>query len=401
MKKQTLAALIAIVILLALTVCAPDLLEERTDYYNQLVAEKLFGEGGDSGDYDGYDEPDENDDSDYIGDTEPAEDGGFAAPEITENPPEPTDLPAPVLTLVPTAEPTASPEPKPIIELPMDDFSAGLIPITDNYYQELRSAFSGDAVMYSVYKDDSIYVEVHTEDISGATFHIARVKIAHPSQLRTAVASKIGSSSKMGTTDMATKMNAVVAINGDYYTYRKAAAFIVRQGEVLQQKPGTLDQLVIDYDGNFHIITAEDKTQALSELSGNIYQAFSFGPALVVDGAVTEKRPYSFDASGVSNQRTAIGQIGELEYLLVVVDGRMDTSAGITCWDLAKVMADMGCINAYNLDGGGSATMTWRGERVNTREHSGDRSISDSICFVTSTGWTQEDIKNMLLGLGK
>ena len=49
----------------------------------------------------------------------------------------------------------------------------------------------------------------------------------------------------------------------------------------------------------------------------------------------------------------AVGQLGELEYLLVVVDGRGAADAeGCDVATLAQFMYDQGCTQAYNLDGG-------------------------------------------------
>ena len=83
-----------------------------------------------------------------------------------------------------------------------------------------------------------------------------------------------------------------------------------------------------------------------------------------------------------SNPRTAIGQIGEGHYVMVVSDGRTDESAGLSVYELAQVMADLGCETAYNLDGGGSSTMYFNGAVVNnpTSGHGiKERSVSDIV----------------------
>jgi exopolysaccharide biosynthesis protein len=67
------------------------------------------------------------------------------------------------------------------------------------------------------------------------------------------------------------------------------------------------------------------------------------------------------DQSMTSNPRTAIGIIDNLHYVFVVSDGRTSQSAGLTLYELANIMKDLGCTTAYNLDGGGSSTMYFNG----------------------------------------
>jgi exopolysaccharide biosynthesis protein len=66
-----------------------------------------------------------------------------------------------------------------------------------------------------------------------------------------------------------------------------------------------------------------------------------------------------------SNPRTAIGQISELHYIMLVSDGRTYESEGLSLLNLAELLKEQGCETAYNLDGGGSSTMYFNGEVIN------------------------------------
>jgi exopolysaccharide biosynthesis protein len=70
-------------------------------------------------------------------------------------------------------------------------------------------------------------------------------------------------------------------------------------------------------------------------------------------------------ANPSGNPRTAIAYLGECHYLFVVADGRTDQSKGPTLLELATVLRELGAETAYNLDGGGSATMYFNGRLVN------------------------------------
>ena len=84
-----------------------------------------------------------------------------------------------------------------------------------------------------------------------------------------------------------------------------------------------------------------------------------------------------------SNPRTAIGYLGNNHYVFVVSDGRTSESAGLSLYELATFMKELGVVDAYNLDGGGSSTMVFKGEIINnptTNGHSNqERSVSDIV----------------------
>ena len=85
----------------------------------------------------------------------------------------------------------------------------------------------------------------------------------------------------------------------------------------------------------------------------------------------------------IREPRTAIGQVDANHYVLVVADGRRDgwSDKGMTLQELQQVFVEQGCKVAYNLDGGGSATMILGSERVNKTSGSRERDVSDIVYF--------------------
>jgi exopolysaccharide biosynthesis protein len=55
--------------------------------------------------------------------------------------------------------------------------------------------------------------------------------------------------------------------------------------------------------------------------------------------------------------RTCLGIMSEHKILLITVDGRSDQAHGMSLHELADFLEMLGCIEAINLDGGGSTTM--------------------------------------------
>ncbi|MGD6817951.1 phosphodiester glycosidase family protein [Metabacillus sp. 113a] len=89
--------------------------------------------------------------------------------------------------------------------------------------------------------------------------------------------------------------------------------------------------------------------------------------------------------------RTAVGMNAEGEIFFVVIDGRAPGySEGITVFELRDMMAELGAVEALNLDGGGSSTFAARqpGEEglsiVNRPSDGFERSVANSFLITTS-----------------
>ena len=254
------------------------------------------------------------------------------------------------------------------------------------------------------YKDQSISVQVETREMDGITVNIAFVRIADPSQLRTAVAGDVQNKRVDNLETIAGNVNPVIAMNGDLYTQLpEKKTFEVRMGEKIRMKTNNVkDILVIDDLGDFHLfirsegLHKEDHPYYLSQVKEEgrkITNVFTFGPALVKDGVLIDQKQnenYSY-APNYKNPRSAIGQTGELSYVMVIVSGVRGTKdGGATFAELARIMYDLGCVQAYNLDGGNTAQMIMAGPDGELKYNfsgdlaAGDRGIKDIIYFATA-----------------
>jgi exopolysaccharide biosynthesis protein len=137
--------------------------------------------------------------------------------------------------------------------------------------------------------------------------------------------------------------------------------------------------LVIDVNGNFHIISPMTEAE-YAKLDVPVMQSFAFGPALVVNGEVQDIG----DRKVTYRQRMAIGQIDELCYVFVAADGtNEDDGEGLNVPELAQLMHDLGAQTAYNLDGGQSTSMLMGNTKVNGQPKT-MRAIGDIIYFTTA-----------------
>ena len=99
--------------------------------------------------------------------------------------------------------------------------------------------------------------------------------------------------------------------------------------------------------------------------------ALGGGPSLVSNGKVqvTADEEVFFGTSIPKvHPRTACGYTAEGKLILLVVDGRQEASRGVNLAELALIMQQLGCVEALNLDGGGSSTLVAGGRLINRPE---------------------------------
>ena len=129
-------------------------------------------------------------------------------------------------------------------------------------------------------------------------------------------------------------------------------------------------------------VVKENETTAQELYDNGAVQILSFGPGLILDGEVIYDRTKGMGKEMTRHPRTAIGYYGGCHYAMIVADGRTETSQGLTVEQLTNFMDSLGIRTAYNLDGGGSATMVFNGKLVNqpTDGHNiEERNVSDIV----------------------
>lgn len=268
-----------------------------------------------------------------------------------------------------------------VVQLPID-FSGGMEP--NNQSEESH-----------VYEDPSIRVEwqkvTRGEDKEfNCNFYLAKIRIANASQLRTSSMKGFDRVSIVERVEvMARRVNAVLAINGDFYSARVGKTYLLRQGELYYTDVGTnTDVLLIDEDGDFHVILADQDPASLDMTvweGKKVINAFNFGPALIVNNEKvlnTEHVQYMSEPNG-RGQRMAIAQTGPLEYMVLTCNNSVGMTMDELCNALLKYSDNI--MVAYNLDGGNSAQMAYLGKKINkTVDDVNNRKVSDIIYFASA-----------------
>lgn len=203
------------------------------------------------------------------------------------------------------------------------------------------------------YSDENIQIKVTEYRENDTTIHVADITLSSAEYLKTALAKgSYGRNVTEKTSEMAEDVNAILAINGDYYGAQESG-YVIRDGVIYRDtKESGQEDLVIYEDGTMEIISEDDVT-AEELLQKGAKEVLSFGPALVENSEVSVTENDEVGKAMASNPRTAIGVIDDLHYVFVVADGRTTESAGLSLLELAEFMTSLGVKTAYNLDGGG------------------------------------------------
>lgn len=287
-----------------------------------------------------------------------------------------------VLDFSPKTEPVelvapAAPEPS----APVADEGAG--PVSEEPERPLtwREKFAdkftdGDVVQTeNSYKSGNINITVSKIEEDGIIYHVADIYITDIRYLRGGFSHGVYSARSAPISETASLYNAVVALSGDHYRARYEG-IVVRNG-VLYRESRFADVCVLYTDGVMATFADED-FDLEAESEKGIWQVWSFGPMLLDNGQAMTQFNSELQRA---NPRSAIGYFEPGHYCFVQVDGRIESSRGMTLEVLSQLFADLGCTVAYNLDGGQSSGIVWQGQ---LQSYPYNRPVSD-IIYVSET----------------
>lgn len=177
--------------------------------------------------------------------------------------------------------------------------------------------------------------------------------------------------------DLQKKAGFVLAMSDDFYTHRvlnrARVGTVIRNGEILhdqQANRGTdrfppLDILAFLPNGELKCYYSDEITAPELQAMG-VEQAFCFGPILVRDGVMDARvqDPRNYDYAELQ-PRQAVGMLKPNQYVFISVLGRRSTSEGVGLKWLANKLMELGCREAFNLDGGNTLTLMFMGDIIN------------------------------------
>ena len=298
-------------------------------------------------------------------------------------------VPVPVLTAAPEAVPTdaaATPEPT---RTPL---------YGDLFVVDFPEYDTGVRADHS-YQSDELKIAVNKVEELGVTYYVADIWMRNISCFRTAFASGKYKGRREDPEKISQDNHAILAVNGDFL-----GGLAIRNGEVYSvatkreiptPDPNATPTPYIPYESptptpvvrperstlvlyrDGRMMTEEyDVFRTAAAMDNGAWQGWQFGPTLVRNGEPVDD---------VNNQgrspRCMVGYYEPGHYCLVMIDGRQkDYSIGMNFEEMIGLAMSLGLKEAYNLDGGGSAVMTFKGKIINSPSGKGDtRKLPDML----------------------
>ena len=174
--------------------------------------------------------------------------------------------------------------------------------------------------------------------------------------------------------------NVIAGVNGSGFNMGtgEPSGLLIMDG-VVYQDVNNQGFFGIDYDGNAVIGTTEEYN---TKYKGKLKEAISgFSGVLIKDGKIVASKDNTTRAS-----RTAVGITATGKVVFMVLDGRQEpVSCGGSMYEIAQILYEAGCVEAINLDGGGSTTYVAKQEGMDTFDVV--NKPSDGFARSVSTSW--------------
>ena len=142
----------------------------------------------------------------------------------------------------------------------------------------------------------------------------------------------------------------------------------------------------MDSDGDFHFVhrgelVSRDTVEQYVK-DNDILFSFAFGPIMIEDGRNVVPKGYPVGQITDEYTRSVICQLGKGHYLMAVVCYSEERRA--TLKNVAKELISLGVPNAYALDGGQTAAMTFNNQALAVNNWDAERIVSDILYFATA-----------------
>jgi len=198
------------------------------------------------------------------------------------------------------------------------------------------------------------------------------------------------------TSDFGKKSNALAALNGTFFDIANGGSvdYIRADGKVINEnrlgkngkRAGHQESALIFNKGKLGISKWDGEQDWEQSLEGE--DIMVSGPLLLLNRTV-EKLDTANSFNKTRHPRTAVALTKNKRVLLITVDGRNENSAGMSLFELTKLMIWLNAKDAINLDGGGSTTL-WINNYIKTGvvnfpsdnrnwDHEGQRKVANVV----------------------
>jgi exopolysaccharide biosynthesis protein len=187
--------------------------------------------------------------------------------------------------------------------------------------------------------------------------------------------------------------NALAAINGSFFDVDSGGRVVylevndsvisrTRSDSLKWAKPDSLIDGAVIITNDFRILIRPARSDQFYEQSRQEASVMVSGPLLLLDSNKVKLPQMEFVTK--RHPRTCLCTNNE-SLLFIAIDGRSEEAEGMNLFEVQKFLQDIGCVDAINLDGGGSTTMWVKGKGVvnSPSDKTGERPVSDALIIIT------------------
>jgi exopolysaccharide biosynthesis protein len=257
--------------------------------------------------------------------------------------------------------------------------------MSDEIYEKLIMDRLGMPI--GEYSSGRVQIEVFELKGLGYRGYIAKLKLFDPAVFQIALGKDTLGESEI-TSAAVKRTGAILGINGGgfYSIMQDRRQYILPIGNTVINgkliggfKPSHNDLFFAGVDSTGELLGdvfyEKNELLKLKPVAG-----VSFVPALIKN---RKPLPIPVKWRNQKQPRTIIGEYGNDDLILAVVDGRQaDWSSGVTLEDLQIKLTEFGVIEAYNLDGGGSSSFVFEGNVLNRPSDGKERPVATNIVIL-------------------
>jgi exopolysaccharide biosynthesis protein len=254
--------------------------------------------------------------------------------------------------------------------------------LSDEVYEERILAKLGPPIR--THSSSNVEIKVFELKEIGYRGYIAKIKLFNPSSLRVVLGQDSWGKTET-TSSAAARSGAILGVNGGgfYRSSRDGKEHVIPLGNTVVD--GRLIKSFTPSSNGLFFAGVDTRGKLIGGLYGekeqllreNPWQGVSFVPILI-----RERMPLDIPREWANQRhpRTIIGEYANGDLVFIVVDGRQaNWSSGVSLEEMQIKLLELGVIEAYNLDGGGSSTMVFAGEVLNRPSDGRERPVATNI----------------------
>ena len=249
--------------------------------------------------------------------------------------------------------------------------STGVLPTNTEYWQLIGGGVTKEYINKENYYDEITCTKGREYDTD---YYLTTIPVRDKENKQ--INLYVGADENLTPLEYAQKNHTSLTTNGYLYIGASKPMAIIQNGVIVQQQYADYQNVQSGYcyigfkaDRSVSSYQANETT-AQDMLDDGVINAFLVYYKIIDDGTIVDMTDIELADSVATlplekHPRQCIGVKSDGTILILTNDGRTDINSGMTSEETANILLDLGCVNAWNMDGGGSTSTIINGSKIN------------------------------------